>query len=106
MTASLALATVMLLLVGAMLSSARTQTWTGAERNSNNIKQSIIGEIESQLDLYSTMLDVAAGLLSGPDSVRLSQDTVLTTLKRMDRSFDVAGLIVVINKDGHAVLAS
>ena len=106
LAASLALAAVMLLLVGAMLWTARTQTWTSAERNSNNIRQSIIGEIQSQLDLYSTMLDVAAGLLSGPESARLSQDTILQTLKRMDRSFDVAGLIVVINKEGHAVLAS
>lgn len=105
-TASLVIVSVMLFLVGAMLVSIKDQTWANAERNADNIKQGLIGEIQSQLDLYSTMLDVASVFLSGPESARPPQETILSTLKHMDRSSDVAGIIIVINKDGHAVLSS
>jgi diguanylate cyclase (GGDEF)-like protein len=103
---SLILASLMLLLIGAMLVRARNQAWADAEQNAENTKQGLVGEIRSQLDLYATLLDVAAGLLSGPDTARASLDMTSPTLTRMVRSFEVAGIIIVLDREGRSILDS
>lgn len=103
---SVLLGLMMMLLMSTMLTVARNQAWDSAERHSANVRQSVIGEIKGQLELYSTLIDIAAGLLSGPDASRLSQNAASLTLGRMVRDIEVAGIIIVLDRDGYSVLDS
>lgn len=106
LSGAMAFAGTMLVVVGFMLIEARKEAWERAEEQSTNVKAAILGDVRSQLSLYGTLLDVAAGLLGVTDLSRPSQDAVLGMLRRMAVDPEVAGVIIVLDKDGYSVVDS
>jgi diguanylate cyclase (GGDEF)-like protein len=103
---SIAMIAVMLVVVAATLMIARSQAWEQAEQQAENVRRAVVEDVRSQLTLYGRMLDIAQGLLGGPQFAGLPQDLTSGLLARMVHDFEAAGVVIVLDPAGFSVADS
>lgn len=103
---SLMLACTVMLIVGIMLNEARNDAWAQAQQSSENLKQAISGDIQSQMNRYDQALEFTAREFSGVKFGNGSASEKQHLLERMARDADIIGSVLVLDKDGNAVAQS
>jgi diguanylate cyclase (GGDEF)-like protein len=99
---SFAIAITILAVIAQMLVDGRKQAWEGATQETENVRRAIEGDVSSRLTLYGSLLDSAAAVLGGANSIAMSPDEIARLVESMVRDYEVAGNIVILDENGYS----